>query len=68
MSMCTGLIAARQNANDDKVRLIMISQNNPTKTKIDLRIDDLQNLIKLHEDTINKYKRELEELKPTVHY
>jgi len=66
--MCTGLIAARQNANDDKVRLIMISQNNPTKTKIDLRIDDLQNLIKLHEDTINKYKRELEELKPTVHY
>jgi len=38
------------------------------KTKDELRIDDLQNLIKLNIDTINEYKRELAELKPTVHY
>ena len=68
MSMLLGLIAARQNASDDKGKLIMTSQDKPTKTKDELRIEDLQNLIKLHEDTINKYKCELEELKPTVHY
>jgi len=46
----------------------MTSQDKPTKTKDDLRIEELQYFIKLNIDTINEYKRELEELKPTVHY
>jgi len=68
MSMLLGLIATQQNANDDKERLIMTSQDKPTKTKYKLRIENLQYCIKASQDNINRYKREIEELKPTVHY
>jgi len=38
------------------------------KTKDELRIELLQDWIKSNEENINKYKRELDELKLTVHY
>jgi hypothetical protein len=38
------------------------------KTKDDLRIEELERLIRISENCIKKRKEELAELKPTVHY
>tara|TARA_R110000851_G_scaffold26574_1_gene75203 strand:+ start:352 stop:798 length:447 start_codon:yes stop_codon:yes gene_type:complete len=38
------------------------------KTKDDLRIEELEENIRAHENCVKAYKKELAKLKPTVHY
>ena len=38
------------------------------KTKDELRIEELEKRIRGHESFIKKHRKELAELKPTVHY
>ena len=44
------------------------STESPTKTKDDLRIEVLERRVYAHQEKVNAAKKELAELKPTVHY